>query len=252
MLAAFLGPPPDPRHPGRGLVHQPGQLADEPDMVACRPPSAAQVGSARCRAPRTFPPPRSVRPAPSPSPSGWPTPSPSASTWWTLWMIAMRSSASPSATYISHSGRLRSSGVLAISPINWSSSRRPPGAGTRSLADVVVEVDLVVDHPHRVMQLQRDVDELVAKRRHRLQPRERHGTKQVEARTRPTFGHIQHADLERVHVDFRRLGVQHQRVHTIESLHAHPISSTTRRRVPAIALLLSTSAGGFGESPPAA
>src|ERR1700681_1137342 len=139
---------------------------------------------------------------------------PSASTWWTLWMIAMRLSARPSATYISHSGRLRSSGVLAISPISWSSSRRPPGRHPR-LANVIVEVDVVVHHPHRVMQLERDMDELMAKRRQRLQPRIRDVAEQVEGVSTLQLGHIEHANLQRVHVDLGCLGVEHQGVHAV-------------------------------------
>ena len=50
MRAALLGPPPHPRHPGRGFIHQPRQLADQPDMVACgglqqRGPVRAMSGS---------------------------------------------------------------------------------------------------------------------------------------------------------------------------------------------------------------
>ena len=138
----------------------------------------------------------------------------------------------------------RGAGDLADQLVQFAAAA---GRGHPGLADVIVEVDVVVEHPHRVMQLHRDVDELVAKRRHRLQPRERHGAEQVEV-VAADIGHIQHADLERVHVDFRCLGVQHQRVHTVESLHAHPIrrrapTRSTRHCTPSVA-----AASDFGES----
>ena len=72
--------------------------------------------------------------------------------------------------YISHSGRLRSSGVLAILPMASSSSRRPPGRRHPPGPDVVVEVDLAVLPPHRVVELERDVDEFVAERVELVEP----------------------------------------------------------------------------------
>ena len=72
--------------------------------------------------------------------------------------------------YISHSGLLRSSGVLAILPTASSSWRRPPGLSHAVRADVVVEVDLAVLPPHRMVHLQRDVDELVPERVELVEP----------------------------------------------------------------------------------
>ena len=62
----------------------------------------------------------------------FPDATPSASAWCTLLMTPTLPSASPSTKYITHSGLLRSSGVLAISPMASSNSRRPPGLGSRS------------------------------------------------------------------------------------------------------------------------
>jgi hypothetical protein len=56
----------------------------------------------------------------------------------------------------------------------------PAGGGHPRLAYVIVEVDVVVHHPHRVMQFQWDVDELMPQRRHGQQPRKRHAAENVE------------------------------------------------------------------------
>ncbi len=109
--------------------------------------------------------------------------------------------------------------------------------GHPGLPDVIVEVDVVVEHPHRVVQLHRNVDKLVAQRRHRLKSRKRHGTEHVEV-VAGHAGHVEDADFQGVHVNFRRLRVEHQRVHTVESFHIHPIRRRAPTRVPAIGLLL--------------
>ena len=54
---------------------------------------------------------------------------PSMAEWWTLVTMPMRPCLRPSTTHSSQSGRLRSSGELAICPAISPSSRRPPGAG---------------------------------------------------------------------------------------------------------------------------
>ncbi len=137
----------------------------------------------------------------------------------------------------------RRAGDLADQLVQFTPSAR---RGHPRLAHVVVEVDVVVEHPHRVVELHRNVDELVAKRRHGLQPRKGHLAEQVEV-VSVHLGHVQNADLEGVHVDFRCLRVQHQRVHTVESLHATPFvddpDSCTRYCTPS-----GHSAGDFGES----
>ena len=54
---------------------------------------------------------------------------PSTAAWCTLVMTAKRPPSMPSMTHASHSGRERSSGVLAMRPQISPSSLRPPGAG---------------------------------------------------------------------------------------------------------------------------
>ncbi len=101
----------------------------------------------------------------------------------------------------------------------------PTGSGHLYVAKVVVQIDIVVLHPHRVMQLQRNVHKLVAKRRQGEQPRVRHLAEQFEGESALHAGHVKHADLQGVHVNFGRLAVQHQRVHAVESPHVPPRSS---------------------------
>lgn len=85
----------------------------------------------------------------------------------------------PSTKYISHSGWSRFSGVLAISPTASSSSRRPRGAQPPR-PDVVVEIDLAVLPPHRVMELQRDINQLIAQWLKLMQPASDHLAKRVD------------------------------------------------------------------------
>ena len=99
------------------------------------------------------------------------------------------------------------------------------GSGYLRTTNVVVEVDVVVHRPHRMMHLQRNFDELMTKWRQRLQPGERDSAKHIEAVAALDTRHVQHADLQRVHVDLGRLGVEHQGVHAVESL--HPTSFVT-------------------------
>ena len=235
MLPALLGPPPNPGHPGGRLAHQPGQLTDQPHMVT---PRGLQQGG---------PGPRHIGLLEHPHDLGR-----------LLGLHRLRHLVGRRHTVGQHVMDLvddrdavvgqalgdvhlpqratavqRGAGNLADQLIQLAA---PTRSGHPRLPNVIVEVDVVVDHPHRVMQLQRNVDQLVTQRRHGLQPRERHGAKQVEAESPLDVGHIQHTDLERVHVDFRRLGIQHQGVHAVESLHTHPILQRLGL-VPAIALL---------------
>ena len=53
-------------------------------------------------------------------------------------------------------------------------------SGHLYVANVVVQIDIVVLHPHRVMQLEGNVHKLVAKRRQGEQPRVRHLAEQLE------------------------------------------------------------------------
>ncbi len=72
--------------------------------------------------------------------------------------------------YISHSGLLRSSGVLAIRPDRLVELAAAAGAVDAVRPDVVLEVDLAVLPPHRVVHLERDVDELIAERLELVEP----------------------------------------------------------------------------------
>jgi hypothetical protein len=114
----------------------------------------------------------------------------------------------------------RCAGDLADQLIELPTSAR---SGHACTAEVVIQVDVVVLHPHRMVQLQRDVYELAAKRRQRHQPRIGRAAEQIEAVSTLQAGHVEHADLQRMHVDFGCLAVQHQRVYAIKSPHAPPV-----------------------------
>ena len=78
--------------------------------------------------------------------------------------------ADPSITHISHSGRRRSSGSDAMWP---QISRQLAAAARRGQPDAVqvpVDVEVLVLHPHRMVEVQRAVGELLAELRHRLEP----------------------------------------------------------------------------------
>jgi hypothetical protein len=93
------------------------------------------------------------------------------------------------------------------------------GGGHPDAADVVVEVEVGILHPHRVVELERHLDEPPGERRdeveaaadvlldgvERVAPR--HGRRVVDAR----HGHV--------HVAGRRLQIQERRVHAAQTLH---------------------------------
>ena len=103
---------------------------------------------------------------------------PSTSVWWDFTRIANRPPSSPSMRYISHSGRVRSSGRAMIRATSSSSCSIEPGRGQRRLAHVVGDVEVVVVDPHRAGQaaghgheplaVARDEREPVADERHEL------------------------------------------------------------------------------------
>ena len=79
--------------------------------------------------------------------------------------------------------------------------------------DVVVEVDLAVLPPHRVVELERDVDELVAERVELVEPAVDDLAELVDAElTALQLGDVDHRQLEGVHVHRRRLAVQQHSV----------------------------------------
>ena len=58
---------------------------------------------------------------------------PSIAEWWSLVTTPIMPFSSPSTTYISHSGLLRSSGCEITAAANSASSSAPPGAGSAAL-----------------------------------------------------------------------------------------------------------------------
>ena len=94
------------------------------------------------------------------------------------------------------------------------------GGGQRPRPDVIAEVDLAVLPPHRVVELERDVDEFVAQRVQLIEPAVDDLPEFVDPERAPA--HVQQfddRDLERVHVHVRRLAVQQKRVPARQSLH---------------------------------
>jgi hypothetical protein len=96
-------------------------------------------------------------------------------------------------------------------------------------AQVVVVVDLRVLAPHRVVQLERDVDELIAKRREQVQSLHRHPAEQVEGELLAHVRGVDDAHFERVHVDLGRLGVEQECIDTAQSSHATSVPAAHPR-----------------------
>ena len=99
-------------------------------------------------------------------------------------------------------------------------------AGSRHLhpAQVIVEVDFAVLHPHRVVHLPRDVDEAVAQRVQQMQAAPDRLSKHVKGEVAVEVGGVDDRDLHRVGVQIGRLAVQQHGVHAVESLHVPPRS----------------------------
>ncbi len=102
-----------------------------------------------------------------------------------------------------------------------------PAAGGAHLypPQVVVEVNLAVFQPHRVMQSPRNVDELVAQRIQPMQPAQQRVPEQLESEL--VLGSVDDRDLERVRMQVRALGVQQHRIHAVEPLHSTIIAAPT-------------------------
>ena len=97
--------------------------------------------------------------------------------------------------------------------------------GYDSPSDVVVQVDLDVVQPHRVMHFPGRLDQLPSERRQGAQPLIEQFANLPEIEAARHLGDIEDADLEGVHVDPGRLKVEQQGVDAVESLHhliAHP------------------------------
>jgi len=88
---------------------------------------------------------------------------------------------------------------------------------------VVVEVDLAVLPPHRMVELERDVDEFISERVEFVEPTVDDLTKLVDTELpTPEFVEFDHRQLERVHVHSGSLGIQEYRVPPAEPLHRAP------------------------------
>ena len=100
----------------------------------------------------------------------------------------------------------------------------PPAARRGDLypPQVVIQVDLAVFLPHRMMQLPRDVDELVAQRFQQMQPAAHVVPEHLETELAVEVGRVDDRHLQRVRVQVRRLAVEQHGVHTVESFHAPP------------------------------
>ena len=83
--------------------------------------------------------------------------------------------------------------------------------------NVVVQVDFAVLPPHRVMELQRDVDQLVAERLQLVQPAVNDLAELVDSeRAASEVVEFDHRELQCVHVHGGRLGVEKHRVPAAE------------------------------------
>ena len=89
--------------------------------------------------------------------------------WWTFVTMPTRPCLSPSTTQSSHSGRERSSCVLATWPATSAELATTARGGRRDPADVVVEVEVRILDPDRVVEAERHLHDPAAERRHEVQ-----------------------------------------------------------------------------------
>ena len=94
---------------------------------------------------------------------------PSRMAWCTLATSAVRSPSSPSTTCISQSGRSGSSWRLMKPATKASSSALPPGDGQAGPAQVIVEVEVGIVHPDRVVQPERHPEGTLTQRGDQMQ-----------------------------------------------------------------------------------
>jgi hypothetical protein len=94
------------------------------------------------------------------------------------------------------------------------------GAVHPARTDVVVEVDFAVLPPHRVVELERNVDEFVAEGVQLVEPAVDDLTELVDAELATLqLGDVDHRQLEGVHVHRRRLAVQQHCVPPAKPFH---------------------------------
>ena len=135
-----------------------------------------------------------------------------------------------SITHISHSGRLRSSGSDAMCPQISASSRRPPGDGQADAVQMPVDVEVLVLHPHRVVEVEPVVGELLAELRHRLDPQGEFVAQPVEG---VAAGHRRGVELQdRAHMQWLCGGfeVQEAGVESAEPLHVADVMRASGAR----------------------
>ncbi len=113
---------------------------------------------------------------------------PSTRIWWDLDRIANRPSSRPSIRYISHSGRLRSSGRAMIRATRSSSCVHRARTRHRGLAHVVGQVEVVVVDPHRRGEAARHVEQPLAVARHEGEPVADQRDQARRSRSRPGRG----------------------------------------------------------------
>jgi hypothetical protein len=89
---------------------------------------------------------------------------------------------------------------------------------------VIVEVYLGSLDPHRVVQLERNLDKLVAQRLEQVQPTPEGAPEQLEGEVPREVGDVEHGDLDRMHVDVGCFAVQQHGIPAVESLHSPPHS----------------------------
>src|SRR5581483_5786905 len=87
---------------------------------------------------------------------------------------------------------------------------------------VIVQVDLAILLPHRVMQTPRDVNKLVAQRFQQMQSTAYVTAEHLETEFSVEVRGVDHGHLQRVRVQVGRLAVEQHRVHAVESLHTPP------------------------------
>ena len=190
-----------------------------------RPASAADAGATR-RARAAWAP-ATRRAAPGPGRRSRRRPPGSGGTWTST---ATRPPSSPSTRYISHSGRLRSSGrdtMRATSSRSWSWRA---GARERGPADVVGEVEARCVHPHRVGEVAGHPPEPLPVARHEGDPvtDQPHQGGVVEARVaglEDLHGRVVHRGRRRL------VGQEGQVARPQPVAHRHPLPSLVSARL---------------------
>ena len=158
---------------------------------------------------------------------------PSNRAWWTFGTTATCPDSSPSTTCISHSGLFWSRGRPARSATNAASSAGPTRGGKAGPAQVVVDLEVGVLHPHGVVQPEGHAHHASAQGGDEMDALVHDGPQPVEVARRhvvPDLGDegSKHHDRPDVHVHGVGLERQEGGVHPAEALHHR----RARRRSP--------------------